>query len=131
MTRPLRIAIADDDPVVRDYFQRMLTRFGYQVVAMAANGSELVEMCREHNPDLIITDIRMPELDGDIAVQQICAIRPTPFVLISAYQESHKIIETASVRQMQLTKPIKLHDLLEAIHRVTMPLENDQSCRES
>jgi CheY-like chemotaxis protein len=125
MTRPLRIAIADDEPLVRDYFQRMLTRFGHQVVATAANGRELVEMCDEQNPDLIITDIRMPELDGDTAVRQICSVRPTPFILLSACEECHTLIETTSVRQMQLTKPVKLHDLIEAIKCVAMSFEND------
>ena len=65
MTRVLRIVVADDEPLMRDYFQRMLPWLGYEVVAAAANGRELVELCRESKPDLIIADVRMPDMDGD------------------------------------------------------------------
>ena len=63
----LRIAVADDEPDVRDYFRVMLPRLGHTVVAVATNGREFVEFCKQHNPDLIIADVRMPELDGDAA----------------------------------------------------------------
>jgi response regulator NasT len=46
MTEPLRIAVADDEPDMRDYFARILPRLGHQVVASAANGEELVARCR-------------------------------------------------------------------------------------
>ena len=46
MTQPLRIAVADDEPDVRDYFRRILPRLGHQVVAVARTGRELVEQCR-------------------------------------------------------------------------------------
>lgn len=46
MTKALRIVVADDEPVMLDYFQRMLPWLGYEVVAAAANGRELVELCQ-------------------------------------------------------------------------------------
>jgi CheY-like chemotaxis protein len=108
MTRPLRIAVADDEPDVRDYFQRILPRMGHEVVAAAANGRELVELCRQLTPDLIIADIRMPELDGDIAIRQICSTRPTPFILISAYSKPASSLDGfGTVGCAYLTKPIK------------------------
>jgi two-component system, response regulator PdtaR len=64
MSQALRIAIADDEPDMRDYFQQVLPRLGHTVVAVAQNGRELVELCRTKNPDLVITDIKMPEMDG-------------------------------------------------------------------
>ena len=48
---------------VPDYFQRMLPRLGHAEVAAAANERELVELCRKQKPDLIIADVRMPEMD--------------------------------------------------------------------
>lgn len=119
MTRPLRIAVADDEPDVREYFRRMLPRLGHEVVATAATGRELVELCRQQNPDLIIADLRMPDLDGDDAIQEICAVRPTPFILVSAYSKPAimpgglGVIESA-----YLTKPVKREDLKEAIDQV-------------
>ena len=118
MTRPLRIAVADDEPDVRDYFQRMLPRLGHHVVAAAANGRELVELCRQHKPDLIIADVRMPEMDGDVAVQLICENEPTPFILISAYSKpAETLAGFGSVAQTYLTKPVKRDDLEDAIEQ--------------
>jgi len=119
MTRALRIAVADDEPDVRDYLRVMLPRMGHQVVATAANGRELVELCREHKPDLIIADVRMPEMDGDVAIEQICQNHPTPFILISAYSKPAAIVDGfGSVGQTYLTKPVKRNDLEDAIDRV-------------
>jgi CheY-like chemotaxis protein len=119
MTGILRIAVADDEQDVRDYFRVMLPRLGHQVVAAAANGRELVELCRQHQPDLIIADVRMPEMDGDIAVHQICSDKPTPFILISAYSKPNAVLDGfGSVRRTYLTKPVKRDDLEQAIEQV-------------
>ena len=64
MKKSLRIAVADDELDMREFFQRMLSRNGHQVVSVAENGRQLVEQCRELQPDLVITDIKMPDLDG-------------------------------------------------------------------
>jgi len=125
MTRPLRIAVADDEPVVRDYFRRMLPRLGHEVVAAAANGRELVELCREQSPDLIIADVRMPDMDGDDAIQEICSVRPTPFILISAYSKPAILPGTGAVGSAYLTKPVKREDLERAINRV-FPTADEQ-----
>ena len=119
MTRALRIVVADDEPDVRDYFQRMLPRLGHAVVAAAANGRELVELCREQKPDLIIADVRMPEMDGDEAVQEICRDGPTPFILISASNKPPQIPDgIGSIGWVCLTKPVKREDLVAAIEQV-------------
>jgi two-component system, response regulator PdtaR len=119
MTKTLRIAVADDEPDVRDYFRVMLPRLGHQVVASAANGRELIKLCREQSPDLIIADVRMPEMDGDVAVEQICRDRPTPFILISAYSKPTEILNGyGSVSRAYLTKPVKRDDLIDAIELV-------------
>jgi CheY-like chemotaxis protein len=119
MARALRIAVADDEPDVREYFQRMLPRMGHEVVAAAATGRALVNFCREQTPDLIIADVRMPDMDEDDAIQEICSLRPTPFILISAYSKpSHIPTGSDPVAQAYLTKPIKREDLEEAIERV-------------
>jgi CheY-like chemotaxis protein len=119
MTKSLRIAVADDEPVVRDYFCRILPLLGHQVVAAAANGDELIKCCGEQKPDLIIADVRMPGMDGDDAVRQICQDRPTPFILISAYSKPACVpANDATVRWEYLTKPIKRDDLQRAIRRL-------------
>jgi response regulator NasT len=119
MTRTLRIAVADDEPDVLDYFQRMLPLLGHQVVAAASDGRALVELCRELMPDLIIADVRMPVMDGDVAVEQICRNQPTPFILISAYSKPLEDAgEVGSTRRAYLTKPVRRKNLVEAIEQV-------------
>ena len=115
MMRALRIAVADDEPVMRDYFCRILPLLGHEVVAAAANRRELVESCRQQRPDLVIADVRMPDMDGDEAIHHICRDRPTPFILVSAYSKPADIPNDLDVGWTYLTKPIKRDDLEEAI----------------
>jgi two-component system, response regulator PdtaR len=116
MTNGLRIAVADDEVEMRDFFEKVLPRFGHQVVAVAENGNELVEHCRRLEPDLIITDIKMPELDGIEASSQICQERPVPVILVSAYHDPALIARAEADHVLAyLVKPIGLADLQPAI----------------
>lgn len=116
MTEPLRIAVADDEPDMRDYFRRILPRLGHQVVATAANGAELLALCRTTAPDLVITDIKMPEMDGIEAAIRLYGEKPTPVILVSAHHEED-LIERAEADHIMayLVKPIKEADLAPAI----------------
>lgn len=112
MSQSLRIAVADDEPDMRDFFERMLPRLGHQVVALAETGRELVEHCRALQPDLVITDIKMPEMDGIEASQLICNERPIPVILVSAYHDQ-ELIKRAEANHVMayLVKPIGKTDL--------------------
>jgi two-component system, response regulator PdtaR len=112
MTQPLRIAVADDEPDMRDYFKKILPRLGHQVVAAAETGRELVEQCRALHPDLVITDIKMPELDGIDAAAVLYKEWPVPVILVSAYHDAELIRRAESDHIMgYLVKPIKQSDL--------------------
>jgi response regulator NasT len=108
----LRIAVADDEQDMRDYFRKCLTRLGHTVVAVARDGRELVEQCRAVRPDLVITDIKMPDMDGIDAAAQIYQERPVPIILVSAYHDA-TLIERAESDHIlgYLVKPIKQSDL--------------------
>jgi response regulator NasT len=116
MTTGLRIAVADDEPEMREFFEKVLPRFGHQVVSVAENGKQLVDHCRELKPDLVITDIKMPELDGIEASTQICHERAVPVILVSAYHDP-ALIERAEADHVQayLVKPIGIPNLPPAI----------------
>jgi AmiR/NasT family two-component response regulator len=115
MTTPLRIAVADDELDMRDYLQEILPAIGHQVVGVAKTGRELVEVSRS-NPDLIITDIKMPEMDGIDAAVQICRDRPIPVILVSAFVDDDlKARAEADHIMAYLIKPIKQANLEAAI----------------
>jgi response regulator NasT len=107
MTDTLRIAVADDEADMRDWFERILPKLGHVVVSLAENGRELVEHCRTLQPDLVITDVKMPDMDGIEAAQTICRERPLPIILVSAYHDP-ELIERAEADHVlaYLVKPI-------------------------
>jgi response regulator NasT len=116
MTRELRIIVADDEADMREFYQSMLPLLGHKVIAVAANGSELMQRCKTQRPDLIITDIRMPEMDGIDAVARICKDEPLPVILVSAYQDD-QLLQRAQQEYIMayLIKPIEQPDLVPAI----------------
>lgn len=116
MTSTLRIAVADDEPEMRDYFQETLTALGHEVVGAADNGAALVELCRETRPDLAITDIKMPDMDGIEAATKIREDQPVPVILVSAFHEPELIQRALQDHVLAyLVKPIKQADLETAI----------------
>ena len=130
MNQSFRIIVADDEPDMRDYFLQVLPRLGHTVVAAAENGRQLVEYCRTHAPDLVITDIKMPEMDGIDAANQIYEDRPIPVILVSAHQDA-SLIERAEMDHIMayLVKPIKQSDLTPTIMIAARRFEQFQALR--
>jgi len=116
MNRKLSIAVADDEPRMREFFRKALERLGHEVVGEAGTGLELIDICRATKPELIITDIQMPEMDGLDAVAVLARERAIPVILVSAY---HDDIYIEKARQNHilayLIKPITDTDLQPAI----------------
>jgi AmiR/NasT family two-component response regulator len=130
MNHSLRIAVADDEPDMRDFFERMLPRSGHRVVCVAENGRQLIECCRETQPDVVITDIKMPDIDGIEAGSQICRERPTPVILVSAYHDPELIDRAEADHVMAyLVKPISQADLQPAIALAMRRFEEMQALR--
>lgn len=130
MNSILHIVVADDEPDVRDYYRKVLPRLGHSVVAAAATGTELLALCRTHQPDLVITDIKMPDMDGIEAAMKIYEERPIPVILVSAYSDE-KLIERAEADHIMayLVKPIKQADLEPAIALAVRRFEQFQELR--
>ncbi len=116
MARALRIVVADDEPRMQSYFRKVLPALGHEVVGVASNGRDLVAQCGALNPDLVITDVKMPEMDGIDAAGEIYRTSAIPVILISAHHEMDLIERAEADHAMAyLVKPVKQAHLEPAI----------------
>jgi AmiR/NasT family two-component response regulator len=114
--RALRIAVADDEPVMQLYLEETLTDFGHEVTGVAKDGLELVEFWEKRPADLIITDIKMPTMDGVSAVREIYRRKTVPVVLLTGYNSLESIgAENEDFVMVYLVKPIGAEELQKAI----------------
>ncbi len=115
MTRLLKIAVADDERDTREYFQEYLSHLGHDV-RTAADGRQLVEVCRAFGPDLIVADYAMPGLDGLAAAAEVNRERPVPVILISGRHDAEQLARSNSgVVVRVLAKPVTEAELCAAI----------------
>ena len=82
-----RIIIADDESLIRLDLRDMLTHLGYEVIAEAGDGRTAVDLAKRLRPDLLIMDIKMPDLDGISAAEVLTRERIAPVVLLTAYSD--------------------------------------------
>lgn len=131
MNRPLRIAIAEDEPKMREFLIEVLPRIGHEVLCAAKTGKELVDFCRSQKPDLLITDIKMPDMDGIAAAAECYSDGPVPVILVSAFHDP-ELIGRAERNHIlaYLVKPIKQKDLEPAISIAMARFEHFQALRE-
>jgi response regulator NasT len=130
MSRSLRIAIAEDDPNLLAFYQEALGRLGHVVVATARTGSELIEQCRLNPPELIVTDIQMPDMDGIEAATRIGQDNPIPVILISGYHDADYIRRAQEGHVLAyLIKPVQDADLATAIAIASGRFEEFQALR--
>jgi AmiR/NasT family two-component response regulator len=111
-----RVLIAEDEALIRLDLAEMLDEAGYEVVAQAGDGEEAVERAREHRPDLVIMDVKMPRLDGIAAASLIAAERIAPVVMLTAFSQRDLVERARNAGAMAyLVKPFTMTDLMPAI----------------
>jgi AmiR/NasT family two-component response regulator len=131
MKHSLRIAVADDEPEMQKYYQAILPRLGHVVVAVAETGRELIEKCHDQHPDLVITDIKMPDMDGIDAAAKVYRDGPIPVILVSAYHDAEFIRRSEANHVLAyLVKPIRQDDIEPAIAIVMRRFEQLQALRQ-
>ncbi|MCK2036859.1 response regulator transcription factor [Microbacterium sp. SSW1-49] len=91
----IAVLVVDDQPLVRQAVRDILTDGGLRVVAEAANGRQAVEMVAAHQPEVVLMDIRMPEMDGIAATASICAEHPggqVRVLILTTFEEDEYVV---------------------------------------
>jgi CheY-like chemotaxis protein len=101
MSFSLRVAIADDDPAMRESLQQMLCDLGHEVVAMADNGESLIEQCAMTEPDVVITGTLTPKMYGSEAAGVVYKSQPIPLILYAGQCEPVKRMPTMPLQRIK------------------------------
>lgn len=121
MSETIRILICDDHQVVRHGIRAFLTtRQGLEVVAEATDGSEAIELARQHHPDVILMDLLMPIVDGIEAIRQIRAEQPDARILVlTSFATDDQVFPAIKAGALgYLLKDSSPDELIEAIRQV-------------
>ncbi|MBI2481603.1 MAG: response regulator [Planctomycetia bacterium] len=131
MMNRLRIAVAEDDVDHLTLLRRTIQKMGHEVAGTAATGRELVELCRAEHPGLVITDIRMPDMDGLDAAKEIYESEPVPIIVATSHCEP-EFVERALERHILafLVKPLDEANLTPAIAIVLRRFEEFQALKQ-
>jgi DNA-binding NarL/FixJ family response regulator len=130
MTAPavgnLRVVIADDDVLLREGIASLLERSNYEVVGLAGDAAELMVLVREHRPDLVVLDIRMPPSHTTEGLDAAKAIRSEfseiGILVLSAHVEVHRAVDLLSegrgVGYLLKSRVTEVGDFLETLQRI-------------
>jgi AmiR/NasT family two-component response regulator len=111
-----RIIIADDESIVRTDLKEMLTNLGYLVVGEVGDGRSAVNLARELKPDIVIMDIKMPDMDGIEAAKILTAEQIAPVILLTAFGQKELVDRAKEAGVVgYLVKPFREADLAPAI----------------
>lgn len=112
----LKIVIADNESIIRMDLKEILEEAGHQVVGEAINGLKAIELTRKYRPDLVIMDIKMPEMDGIAAAKAIARDKIAPVLLLTAFSQK-EIVDKAKDSGVlaYLVKPVKESNLFPAM----------------
>lgn len=111
-----RVIIADDESVIRMDVREMLTNLGYLVVGEVGDGRSAVNLARELKPDIVVMDIKMPDMDGIEAAKVLTEEKIAPVLLLTAYSQ-RELVERAKEAGVAgyIVKPFQESDLTPAI----------------
>jgi len=111
-----RIVIADDEPLIRIDLRENLEGLGYEVAGEASDGKHAVELARTLRPDLVLMDIKMPEMDGISALRVLTEENIAPVLLLTAYDDRELVQQASDAGAVAyLVKPYRQSDLQPAI----------------
>lgn len=111
--KKLRILLVDDESIIRLDLKEMLEEQGHQVVGEASDGEAAIDLAAQLNPDLIIMDIKMPNMDGLEAIRHINQNKRIPTIMLTAYSQPELVEQAVDLGVFAfLVKPIKEADIV-------------------
>jgi response regulator NasT len=111
-----RVVIAEDEAIIRLDLKETLEEEGYEVVGETGRGDEAVRLVREHEPDLVILDIKMPGQDGLAAAREIAAERRAAVLILTAFSQRDLIEQARDAGALAyLVKPFERTELIPAV----------------
>jgi two-component system, response regulator PdtaR len=111
-----RVVIADDESVIRTDLREMLTNLQYLVVGEAGDGQSAVNLARELKPDVVVMDIKMPDLDGIEAAKMLTQEQIAPVLLLTAYSQRDLVDRAKEAGVVgYLVKPFREQEIMPAI----------------
>jgi len=113
---PRRVVVAEDESLIRMDIVEILRDNGFDVVGEAADGETAVALATDLRPDLVVMDVKMPQLDGISAAERLGKNHIAPVVLLTAFSQK-ELVERASEAGAlaYVVKPFTPNDLLPAI----------------
>ncbi|HEY4105959.1 MAG TPA: response regulator, partial [Polyangiaceae bacterium] len=114
MSEAVPLLLVDDDDAVRAAFRRVLERAGFKVLE-ASRGEAGLALCREHDPGLVLLDLRMPEMDGlDVLTRLVGEYPETPVIVISGHGTMVDAVEALRRGAWDfVAKPLPSNEILE------------------
>lgn len=109
------VIVAEDESLIRMDIVETLRENGFNVIAEASDGEQAVALVTEHKPDLLVMDIKMPNMDGITAAEKLASTK-TPIVLLTAFSQKELVDRASEAGAMAyVVKPFTPNDLLPAI----------------
>jgi DNA-binding NarL/FixJ family response regulator len=117
------VLLVDDEPRLRGQLGAMLADYGVVVLGEAGSGREGVELACRLQPDVVLMDLRMPELDGIAATRELSEVLPsTPVIVLSAYEDPVLMREARQAgAAAYLVKGCRASELVDEIAKVAAP----------
>lgn len=123
----MRILVGDDEPLARRRLTHLLkTLGGCEQVGEAANGRDVIEKTQQLKPDLVLLDIRMPDMDGLEAAAHLRLCQPSPAVIFCTAYDEHALAAFKVQAFDYLLKPVSRHALQDALTRVKKLVGNGE-----
>jgi response regulator NasT len=128
-----RVLVAEDESLIRLDIVETLREHGFEVIAEAADGEEAIARAEEYMPDLVVMDIKMPNMDGITAAKRMAELK-IPVVLLTAFSQKELVEQAAEAGAMAyVVKPFTPTDLIPAVeiafsrHSQMLALESEVS----